>query len=585
MADTQLAQSARTAAQRVQTSIESAAVLSPDALLDMFGRVRGDIEQVVQSSPQDWSASQRRTVLAGFDRLIDALQVQRATVLVAARDGNDWQGTGARSLSEWRARESRVGKAAGRAEVAVAETLAEVPDVGAAVQQGSVTMEHAKIIARTRQQAPELCQQRFARDGATELLELAKKQDAAEFAKSAQRWVATHDPVGFDATHEDRRRARYFHLTETPEAVFLKGQLDPVAGRTLRIALEAATARPGVDDLRTASQRQADALVTLAQGSLDAGERKNGALVRPHVTIVMSEHTFAAARRRKAVSDRAVNDLGGASVQPGAVNDEFAGESAAAENVIASEPAEFEDGTPVPLTEIDRLLCDCELTRVVMDADSVPVDLGRTQRLYSREQRRAVIARDRHCQFDQCAQPARWCEVHHIKWWKRDGGVTSIDNAILLCSFHHHEVHRRNLALPSQAPPGRYSPARALAGGRQISGGRGLTGGPEDCDGRAVSGRPALANGQALTGRRANAGTLARQDRTLFDLETSHSPPKPVSSRRRKGSTGLADSDSSHSSIGLPGVADQWGAPGAQGSVGPSARLTSAANVIGGPHE
>jgi len=37
--------------------------------------------------------------------------------------------------------------------------------------------------------------------------------------------------------------------------------------------------------------------------------------------------------------------------------------------------------------------------------------------------------------------------VHHIAWWDRDGGATSIDNAIALCSFHHHEVHRHDLQI------------------------------------------------------------------------------------------------------------------------------------------
>src|SRR5450755_5133132 len=38
-----------------------------------------------------------------------------------------------------------------------------------------------------------------------------------------------------------------------------------------------------------------------------------------------------------------------------------------------------------------------------------------------------------------CHQPAAACEVHHLRH-KGRGGVTSLDNCILLCWYHHHIV-------------------------------------------------------------------------------------------------------------------------------------------------
>ena len=140
----------------------------------------------------------------------------------------------------------------------------------------------------------------------------------------------------------------------------------------------------------------------------------------------------------------------------------------AGEEAAAYEPATLEDGTPVPPSELARAMCDCDVTRIVIDADGTPLDLGRTRRLFTGPQRRAVIARDRECIWPGCHAPARWCEIHHTRWWERDGGPTSVDTGALICSYHHHETHRRDLTItrhthaPSGAGPGR-RPAATVA--------------------------------------------------------------------------------------------------------------------------
>ncbi|RYV51486.1 HNH endonuclease signature motif containing protein, partial [Pengzhenrongella frigida] len=121
--------------------------------------------------------------------------------------------------------------------------------------------------------------------------------------------------------------------------------------------------------------------------------------------------------------------------------------AAGAPGAMCFPPATWEDGTPVPFTVIAVALCDCEITRIVLDAQGTPVNLGRTQRRYTGALRRAVIARDRHCSWPGCALNARWCQIHHLLHWGRDHGETSADNGVLLCDFHHHETHRRDLTI------------------------------------------------------------------------------------------------------------------------------------------
>ena len=66
--------------------------------------------------------------------------------------------------------------------------------------------------------------------------------------------------------------------------------------------------------------------------------------------------------------------------------------------------------------------------------------LGRTRRLASTAQLRAVIARDRGCIVPGCTLPPSRCDAHHVVWW-RHGGPTDVDNLALLCARHHSAVH------------------------------------------------------------------------------------------------------------------------------------------------
>ena len=117
------------------------------------------------------------------------------------------------------------------------------------------------------------------------------------------------------------------------------------------------------------------------------------------------------------------------------------------------------------LSGLARLACDAQITRIVMDPSGQPLDVGRAQRTYTGPQRAAVIARDRTCRYPGCSAPPVLCEVHHIRWWKR-GGETSVENGILLCEYHQHLVHRREITIERSADGG-YNFARE---GRPVTG-------------------------------------------------------------------------------------------------------------------
>lgn len=383
-----------------------------------------DQAQAVASEVSDaaaWSAQRRRTVLAELDRTIAVLAAARAHVLLAERASGAWRGNGDPTFEAWRGRTSRGGRREAHSEMAQAEVLRTMPAVRAATVGGALSGAHVAALARVaRAAAPAVRDVMASVQGQTEILGLARA-DATVFARSVARWAAEKDPAGLERDHLAQRAGRHLHVVDSAAGTRVTGLLDRMAGHRLRLALEAVSPRPAPGDERTPEQRRADALDTLAGSVLALPGTGPGAAVRPHVSFLMTESAWTALRSARA--------------------------SGSAVPTAPAEPVTLEDGTPVPTSEVAAALCDCALTRIVIDADSLPMDLGRTQRVYTGAQRRAVIARDRHCAWPGCAGNARWCEIHHIRWWDRDEGATSVENGVLLCSFHHHEIHRRDLTI------------------------------------------------------------------------------------------------------------------------------------------
>ena len=99
--------------------------------------------------------------------------------------------------------------------------------------------------------------------------------------------------------------------------------------------------------------------------------------------------------------------------------------------------ATLEDGSRVSAETLRRVACDCGL--LAMSGDGENLNVGRRTRSIPPAIRRALMARDRGCAFPGCTHTS-FLHAHHIKHWLH-GGETSLENAALLCSVHHHLVH------------------------------------------------------------------------------------------------------------------------------------------------
>lgn len=180
--------------------------------------------------------------------------------------------------------------------------------------------------------------------------------------------------------------------------------LDVLTGEELHAALDPlcrpVPAPDGSPDPRSAAKRRADGFGQLIRTYLSCSTRPASGGVLPHVTLIRPAAT---------VPSSAVVDIFG-----------FTG--------------------PVSTHTADLVNCDCTLEVVRVDADGAPLDVGRSERLFPPKIRKALLVRDGGCAFPGCGRPGSWCDAHHICPWN-DGGVTSLDNGVLLCRRHHTLIH------------------------------------------------------------------------------------------------------------------------------------------------
>ena len=100
-----------------------------------------------------------------------------------------------------------------------------------------------------------------------------------------------------------------------------------------------------------------------------------------------------------------------------------------------------DSGTELPPEIVRRMACDAEVIPMILGGPGGPADVGRIRRTVPKRLRRLLVARDRHCRWPGCHEPASRCDAHHIIHWL-DGGPTDLDNLVLLCHRHHHHLHQ-----------------------------------------------------------------------------------------------------------------------------------------------
>lgn len=223
----------------------------------------------------------------------------------------------------------------------------------------------------------------------------------------------------------------------------LKGYLDAETGQFLLSALSPLSkprpAQDGTPDPRTAAERNGDALAELIKLAHDATDKPAEGGQQATVIVTLDYN-------------RLLGDLSSAN-SAGLLDGLAAGALLNGEQPLTGE-------------QVRRLACDAQIIPAVLGTTSEQLDLGRSERLISRAQRRMLNLRDKGCVFPGCTRPPRWTQGHHIIHWL-DLGPTDLSNLCLLCAEHHRLVHHSDWRIfmaadghPECIPPAYIDPER-----------------------------------------------------------------------------------------------------------------------------
>jgi hypothetical protein len=286
-----------------------------------------------------------------------------------------------------------------------AVTTSQMPSLGDALEQGVIGSDHVDVVAQTLSRMDPVDRSKLANDERW-IADMAARSTPEQLAKRLQsraRELAHDDGV---KVLERQRRAAFLRSWTDKDTgmVCLYGQFDPESGATLIGRLRNATEalfHDRVPDTCPLDERKNDHLRALALLHLTEG--KGASSGRPDITVVIDLQTLL-------------------------------------DGVHAQSRIEVDNGVTLPVETVRRMACFANIIPAVLGANGVLLDLGRSQRLATAQQRTAMRVMYSTCGAPGCAVAFEHCTMHHIAYWRR-GGHTDIGNMLPLCSKHHHLAH------------------------------------------------------------------------------------------------------------------------------------------------
>jgi hypothetical protein len=350
----------------------------------------------------------------------------RFLVLLAEFDARQgWASWDMPSCAAWLSWKCQMGSSTAREHVRVARALESLPAIRAEFAAGR--MSYSKVRALTRIADP---------DTDTDLAEMAGPMTANQL----DRFARAHRTVTRAQAEQGRLTRRLTWRFAEDGSLTLTAHLPPEDGAAVLTALRAV-----VKD--TALQASAP-----SDGAPSDGAPSDGAPAEAHPAWDPAATRATSTRLADALVEIAESYLAGRAKD--------AKDADAYQVVVHADPAalagqegarcHIEDGPAISPDALQQVMCNAVLRWMSHDDRGNVLNVGRRRREPTPALRCALRERDKcRCRFPGCHRRAT--QAHHIRWWM-DGGVTSLDNLISLCRYHHTLIHRCGYGIAVRGP-------------------------------------------------------------------------------------------------------------------------------------
>lgn len=347
----------------------------------------------------------RNTILADkISKLAAHIHAATYRFLVMIREFDErqaWAEMGSRSCAHWLNWRCGISVHTAREKIRVAHALVNLEKISRAFELGQLSYSKVRALTRAADKETEDIYLNIALSGTAAQIERMVRCD--ERFKSEEELV-----LDYKAANKTRE---FSWFEERDGTVVFQGRLPAEQASRVISAIESAeqeiaAEKPAEEESSqelpktSAAQRRADALVHLVDRSC------NGYQVMLHVPAETLEQETPSEQTKS----------------------------------MATKTAHLDKGGPISMEAARRICCDAGITPVVEGKYGEVLDIGRKTRKIPPAIRRALEVRDKKtCRFPGCTH-TRYLHGHHIKHWS-DGGVTALNNLVLLCSHHHGLVH------------------------------------------------------------------------------------------------------------------------------------------------
>lgn len=393
----------------------------PDTTTDPVAAVHAELDALARVDFDRLSPRHQAIALTSMNRAESRLAAIKLRAIASADRTQAAAASGFATTGQWAARATNADPGVAQRQVQLSQDLARRTSTQAALTAGDLSPDHAAVIVRADSQLPpgvsaadrakiEAALIEKARTMPPNLLRRAARRALAEIEPDPQVVDAHEDAIVVDEEAAAQRLTRLTLHDNHDGTVSGHFTVPTMHGHLLKKILETITA-----------PRRGRLGASQAQVGEDVGLRTNWDHARGAAFCELIEHLPTDHLHPRTAATMVVT-----------ISEETLRGALAV--------AHLDTGAELSAGEARRLACGAGILPAVLGGKSLPLDLGRSSRLFTESQRIALGLVHQTCAAEGCDRPVAWCELHHLDPWVL-GGATDLANAIPVCHFHHRRIH------------------------------------------------------------------------------------------------------------------------------------------------